>query len=339
MSHYKATVLNLKNYSTDYYSTVARSLIHCLGISDITWIDNTISMRTSCFFEHSLNDTIHDIIHQSYAQAIIIHYTKLYRGKPDRRFIGIEFTDYPLLVDSIYQAPECVRLMAMQRHDSKFPSIKYPRLDAGFFSSNLYYSESQPTTAWKCIPAPPYIGNIDQLFFGGTVQPSSLQRKVIPLLEKHPDVCCLLTSLIFSKEINGDHMTRIRPYNYMDYLDVAAKYRVHLALEGTSGFCVREFDALRMGAPLIMSPWKFSHRMEPLVDGEHYFAAEYDSNIEIFAERILRRFNEIRHDQKKRDQIRLNGQQWFEQNCTIPHITAKIVEWIETAFANTSPLT
>lgn len=340
MSVYRATVLNIKPHHSDYYGTVVRALIHALGISDITWIDN-VTTYSSRINEHFPTDTSHDIIHRSTAQAIVIYYTKLYRGKPDRRFIVIDFTDYPILVHKIYHAPECVRCMAMQRHDPKLPASDYPRLDAGFFSTNMYYTETQQIqeNKWDCLPSPPYTGTIDQLFFGGTLRPRSPQRQVIPLLENSPDVRLVLSTMTRSSEPGRTRMTHTRPYSYQDYIGVAAEYRAMLALEGSSGFCYREFDALRMGSPLIMSPWRFSHRMEPLIDGVHYFAAEYDSNVEIFAERILRRFNEIRHDEKKREQVRRNGQQWFERNATIPHITAKIVEWVDSAFNSTAPLT
>ena len=223
--------------------------------------------------------------------------------------------------------------MAMQRHDLTLPSSEYPRLDGGYFSATMGGTVNGVEYSNQ------YIGSRDQLFFGGSVHGSRApQRQVISLLQSHPDIRCMLSTMTPEYIGTTTRMTFVRPYNYQEYLQIATQYRAQLALEGTSGFCSREFDALRMGAPLIMSPWRFSHRMEPLVDGVHYFAAEYDSNIEIFAERILRRFNEIRYDQKKRDQVRLNGQQWFERNCTIPHITAKIVEWIESAFANTHPL-
>jgi hypothetical protein len=339
MSFYRATVLNLGKDASGYYGTVARSLIHTLKISDITWVDN-VTTYSSRIDERLPTDTVHDIINRSTAQAIIIYYTKLYRGKPDRRLVAIDFTDYPLLVDKIYHAPECVRFMAMQRYDSLLPPSSYPRLDAGFFSANAYYPSVRQLNEgkWECFTPPPYIGTIDQLFFGGTLQPHSPQRQVIPLLDAHPDVRCVLCTMHPSTVGGWNRMYGVRPYNHFEYLTIAGQHLAMLALEGSSGFCYREFDALRMAAPLIMSPWRFSHRMEPLIDGVHYFAAEYDSNVEIFTERILRRFNEIRYDQKKRHQVRLNGQQWFERNATIPHITAKIVEWIESAFANTRPL-
>lgn len=337
MSAYRATVLNIRQHEPDYYGSVVRSLIRSLNISDITWIDNVTTYSPSILERFG---TVHDHIQRSTAQAIILYCTQLYRGKTDRRFVVIDFTDYPILVDSIYSAPECVRFMAMQRHDTSLTASEYPRLDAGFFSTNSYYPTPSQEGKLDCFPPPPYTGEIDQLFFGGTFQLGSPQRQVIPVLESHPDVRCVL-STIHALTAGGweDRTGSIRPYNYSEYLALAGKHLAMLALEGSAGFCYREFDALRMGAPLIMSPWRFSHRMEPLIDGEHYFAAEYDSNIEIFAERIIRRFNEIRHDSKKRDRIRLNGQQWFNRNCTLPHITTNIIRWVESAFANTHPLT
>lgn len=338
MSVYRATVLNIVQDRSGYYGSVVRSLIHALNISDITRIDN-VTIRSPSIDERFVTDTANDFIRRSTAQAIILYCTKLYQGKPDRRLVVIEFTDFPILMTSVYRAPECVRFMAMQRWDKAyhcgepcaFPASEYPRLDAGFFSTNDNIS-----------PLSSYTGEINQLFFGGTFHLNAPQREVIPFLESHPDVRFVLSTMqVDTKERDrGWHRSsHNHPYDYSNYLTLAGQHLAMLALEGTSGFCFREFDALRMGAPLIMSPWRFSHRMEPLIDGEHYWAAEYDSNVEIFAERILRRFNEIRYDSEKRERIRLNGQQWFYRNCTIPHITANIVRWVETAFATTHPLT
>ena len=340
MSIYRATVLSIQAHHTDFYGTTVRALIHALDISDITWIDN-VTTYSPHIREQFPTDTIHDIIGRSTAQAMVIYPTTRYQGNPDRRFVVIDFTDYPILVDKVYHAPECVRCMAMQRYDPKLPASDYPRLDAGFFSTNVYYPAERQLeeNKWECLPPPPYTGTIDQLFFGGTFQPRSPQRQVIPLLQPSPDVRLVLSTMFPANEPGWNRMTGSRPYDYHDYLAVAGEHRAMLALEGSSGFCYREFDALRMGMPLIMSPWRFSSRMEPLVDGVHYLAAQYDTNLELFAERILRRFNEIRHDQALRDRIRRNGQQWFERNCTIPHITENLTAWVEDAFATTPPLT
>lgn len=349
---YSANIITVQKTYGSFFGNITRAILQKLEIQEdsCAWLDNTTKPIVSQPYRN-----ITDVIDRSTGAAIIILNKKLYHGKKDKRFIVIEFSDFPVLSQMVSNFPECIGCMAVERHDQLLPSSDYPKIESGYFSRNFLYIPDKDLfdLSLEYPPKFSYTGTIDQLFFGGAIQPNSTQRQVLSILRDHPDVKCILSERVQLTdteknrlmssgvpEYRVNNMFRsIRPYTIDGYLQVAAQYKALLALEGTSGFCNREFDILHMGAPLIMPPWRFSHKMEPLVDNLHYLAVDFDTNLHIFAENILKRFNEVRYDERKRDFIRLNGQQWYLRNCTIPKITENIVQWIENAFENSTPIT
>lgn len=348
---YRAYVTTIQKTYGSFFGTIVRAVLQKLPVTEANciWVDNTYKTLNPLQFGN-----LSQIVNHTTSASLIIASTEQYKSQSDKRFVVIEFTDFPTISKIAAGMEACVGCMAMERHDQELPANRYPKIDAGYFSRNYPYVEDTKLfdDTWETTPAHPYVGSIDQLFFGGSIQPRSTQRSVLTALSHHPDVKCVLAGraelLPESRQvlrekgveefrING-MIRSIRPYTLDQYLAVASQYRALLALEGTSGFCNREFDILHMGAPLIMPPWRFSHRMSPLIDNVHYLAVDYDDDPDVFAENILRRFNEIRHDQVKRDFIRHNGRQWYLQNCTVPIITDNIVKWVEAAFERSTPV-
>lgn len=255
---------------------------------------------------------------------------------PTGDYVIVDFTDGPVIAFEGIKDPKCRAAMVMQFeelarmvevHHAQFPQDSLAKLVPGYWSRNDYLTSA----TWDIqaryqesgfMPCPPYNGAISKLFFAGTVHDKS-HRHVLHVLRHHPDFVLVEGTV---DPLTGHHTIPIsdKPDLYTAYADHAGC----LGLRGTSGFCYREFDILCGGYPLFMHPFTHSTQMEPLIDNEHYFAVEFDANPEVFAQRIMDRFYQVRGDVTLLNRVRLGGQQWFHRNCEIPHITTRISQWI-----------
>jgi hypothetical protein len=241
--------------------------------------------------DHSLGLPIPD----THAQAFTV-------ARPDGRFAVVEFTDVPALIPAAMEMPPFITGMAMQAEPSH-EAVRRGKMVGGYFSRNQW------------TPLPAYSGEIDRLFFGGTVHHG---RDVVRALQVSPDTAI----------VEGTRESK--PLARAAFLTLSARHRVVLALPGC-GFCFREFDALAGGWPLMMPPWRTCHRMEPLVPGEHYIAVEHHAEPRVFAARILDAFDLVRRDTALLERIGAAGRAWFERNCTMPLIADGVVAWLSDA--------
>jgi len=249
-------------------------------------------------------------------------------------FVVIEFTDGSGCTIEALRHPKFRGAMPMQYDmvlqwqqsmNSPIPESVFKKVVPGFWSRNDYegVTMSNPTSRYTqsgFTPTPPYNGTIDKLFFAGYIN-NQQERQVLTVLEHHPD-------FMFVRNQTSADGIHFNPVKKKDLYHYYANHRGSLGLRGTSGFCFREFDILNGAVPLFMHPFTYSSQMEPLVDNEHYFAIEYDPTPEIFAQRIMDRFVQVRGDAALLEKVRVNGQQWFSRNCEIPHIADHTAHWV-----------
>lgn len=321
---YDAVALNMEPVSYDMYSRItdnvlARLLIRQKKYHHTFWIDDEGSYRIV------ETQQAHDILNLV-AHALVIY------GHDDE-FVVVDFTDGPSVAIQASFEAKFKGAMISQFSDYQFLKLvdRTTVLDTskfvrGFFTRNDFSYPTDDPAARYCnssfIPLPPYTGTIDKLIFAGTLHEHTPERHVLKHFRDHPDVQFYEGSI----SPNGlNHRVIDKQELWKEY----AQHRGMLALRGTSGFCFREFDALCGGYPLFMPPWLYETRMEPLIDNVHYFAVEFDSNSEVFAQRILDRFYQVRGDEALLTKVRLGGQEWFRQNAEVPHIANTIVQWIQ----------
>lgn len=286
--------------ASGFYDSVSSRLIEKLPVRTLT------SYTYGSPIPDELPTEIADIIRRSTGfQALIIR-------NPDQKFILIEYTDGPSgttgAIDT--HAPHFLGAVVCQYDalSTAYKSSPY-QIVPGYFSRNME------------TPLPPYTGTIDKLVFVGTVHPDVPERQALLRLREHPDLT------LVEGYVRRPDGANIRPVEYSHALSQYASHRAVLALRGTSYFCFREFDILAGGYPLISHELNYTSQMEPLVDDEHYFAVPFDPHPEVFARRLIDKFNDVRGDTARLERVRRNGQSWFFRNATWQGITDRLYEW------------
>lgn len=323
---FDALLLNIDPLSVDLYSTIASNVLIRLPIQNREicsnyWVDDAGTYHFSPLnFQNALKN--------SYSQALILYG---FRGE----FVVIDFTDGPsCAVDALY-SPNLRGAMIMQYHPTEIEKIRdknnttpipLEKVVGGFFSRNDFITHPITDVQGRYlqssfVPPPPYTGTVDKLFFAGTLHRHTPERQVLHVLRDHPD-------FVFIEGNIAPNGFNTRQVTKPELMDRYAQHKGMLALRGTSGFCFREFDALHGGYPLFMPPWYHVSQMEPLVDNVHYFAVEYDPTPEIFAQRIMDRFYQVRGDVELLTRVRQEGQAWFQRNAEIPVIAERIAQWV-----------
>jgi len=328
MHFYDAVTLNLRPAGQDLYSRVADQVLARLPIRNITrhvtyWIDEENSFRR---FPKVENESLHNID----GQVLFLY------GKKGT-FVVIDMTDGPQTALEASSHPQCMGVMVSQHRQQEFEKLarhnanyNVSKLIPGYFSRNDFsFFAEDPHGRYlqsSFTELPPYTGTIDKLVFAGTIHEHTPERQALVHLRNHPDVQFYEGRLAQ----NGfNHRVIEKEALIREY----ASHRGSLALRGTSGFCFREFDLLCGGYPLFMHPFTHASRMEPLINNEHYFAIEFDPTPEIFAQRIVDRFLQVRGDLALLDKVRRGGQEWFRRNAEIPTIATNIIEWLSSTLA------
>lgn len=322
---YDAIVINLDPIGMSLYARIVDNVLARLPIRNITnhesfWIHPTLGIQY-----YPPNPT--NYLKNGASQALI-----LYNQRAE--FVVIEFTDGASCTIDALRHPMFRGAMVMQ-YDEVFegyrsstvpiPEEALKKVVPGFFSRNDYDNVviSNPASRYTqsgFTPCVPYNGNIEKLFFAGHIN-NQEERQVLHVLKNHPD-------FVFVQNQTSSDGVHFNPIEKKDLFNYYANHRGSLGLRGSSGFCYREFDILHAGCPLFMHPFTHQSQMEPLINNEHYFAVEYDPTPEVFAQRIMDRFYQVRGDTALLDKVRLGGQQWFLRNCEIPHIADRIVNWV-----------
>jgi len=108
---------------------------------------------------------------------------------------------------------------------------------------------------------------------------------------------------------------------HVDYLSMAIKYKMGIAISGVGEVCYRDFEYLALGIPML----RLEYIMElnpPLVANEHYIAVKRTEELgwsvksdeyggEKFAEAYVERYLEVKDDQEFLDKIAKNGRDYY----------------------------
>lgn len=322
---YDALVLNLEPAGMSLYARIVDNVLARLPIRELHrhesfWIHPKLGIQ------YYPPDTT-NYLKNGASQALLLY-------NPRAEFVVIEFTDGASCTIDALRHPLFRGAMVMQYDEvlkghrsatTPIPEGVLQKVVPGFFSRNDYDIAvlSDPTSRYLqsgFVPNPPYTGTIDKLFFAGHIN-NQQERQVLTVLEHHPD-------FVFVRNQTSADGVHFNPVEKKDLYQYYANHRGSLGLRGSSGFCYREFDILHGAFPLFMHPFTHQSQMEPLVNNEHYFAVEYDPLPEIFAQRIMDRFAQVRGDAALLEKVRLGGQQWFYRNCEIPYIADRIAQWV-----------
>jgi hypothetical protein len=108
------------------------------------------------------------------------------------------------------------------------------------------------------------------------------------------------------------------------YLEEASRYRVMLGLPGMAKLSHREIEGFGIGTPVLMPKVKIRLH-DPLIPDYHYVSVQVDADtphLHHMADRIARRYEEVRHDHAFLASVARNATRWYEANVRFPQSLA-----------------
>lgn len=135
--------------------------------------------------------------------------------------------------------------------------------------------------------------------------------------------------------INDQYITDYEPIDYNLYFNDIINYKIGLSVDGVGEFCYRDIECFALGVPIIRYEY-ISQFKEQLIPNFHYISIERPSDMSLYrlgnkshSEKIIKRYNEVKHDEVFLNFISKNAREYYENNCTLLKLKNNTYNYLE----------